>query len=426
MSVSPSSRPVSWHRGIANTGNTCYASAVFHLLRSSVIYSTKIKERLRFLQNYLYDPAFRQKCGFEYGCEDGCDEMKNETNNLRKLWFVFDTLDKLGNTDPATVQEGRNILQPRPLFSLLSQETEFQNSNFMIHHSNDPHEFLILLLNQIVRWERTCRKKTIAYVLNPEVTSKQERRSHQQGQGDASRIANSAWNEHLKHDYSPFTDVFDGQLFYTTTCRSCGHQTHKPERFTNVKVEPYENVQESLERLFQTTEIIQNWRCDNCGKRDGSCERTSGIWRLPRVFIIQINRFDASGQNKKIPSAVFPSTSIDVSRYVSRSRPAPFVNSVYTLRSIVSHDGEYINKGHFRALVKHETRGNGDMFREWVLYDDDVVSSTMTTFKPSVHSIPQKENIKKQKPNDGDDAHQSEDVVLSQFQRSCYLLAYEK
>ena len=346
------------------------------------------------LHRYLSSRESRESG--DLGFKTNIDEIRPYLNNLIHVFeFLYDVSNpKVSN----------NVVDPRSILLILQEE--LKHVNFNVFQSNDPHEFLYLLLKKIAEWEKLCRRSTLRYVLD---NDKQEEKSIH------FRLANEAWNEHLKQDVSPFTDLFDGLLFWTTTCLSCkSESSRKPEKFITLEVEPHENTQSSLEKSFCCTEGAYDWTCSECKRENAPNARQCGFWLLPRVLIIHVNRFDANDRNKKIKTPMFPSPLIDVSSFTSPYRPR-FWSPVYDLRSIVSHTGNCLDDGHYTAVVKHDGK--------WVLYDDDHVFALSTGFKKQ-----RSKNSKKssREDEDEDEGEEAEHTILSQYKNTCYLLAYEK
>ena len=145
-----------------------------------------------------------------------------------------------------------------------------------------------------------------------------------------------------------------------TTCRGCGaiHETEEKPwttcelSFYDTKIVPHEYA---LERLFSESllpEVVDSWKCDDCGPV--GCTREQIICNWPQVLCVRIKRFNwtAFGVQKKSHEVSFPEFLDEMD-----DRPK------YRLRSICVHSGAALHEGHYTSCVRTD--------EGWFFCDDD-------------------------------------------------------
>ncbi len=130
----------------------------------------------------------------------------------------------------------------------------------------------------------------------------------------------------------------------TRTCRSCGHQSIRQEEFNNLSLDliPGGSVQEMLLDYQKETEL--DYKCD-CGCTKSSQRLT--FLTMPRVLILHLKRFSFNEylQMVKLCQPVVLLRELMVS---SSQQEAS-----YNLVSIISHEGQSTNTGHYVSSGLH-------------------------------------------------------------------------
>lgn len=141
----------------------------------------------------------------------------------------------------------------------------------------------------------------------------------------------------------------------------------------------------------ETISVEDHWICERCGvPRAGT--RTSDIWRLPDLVMIQLKRFQyLENQHKQKVRALvdFPLVGLDFSRWVAPEAAAATATasaSVYDLYAVANHVGG-LTRGHYTACCRYDAdfsesahlfTGRDDcnvqMRDLWLRFDDEKVS----------------------------------------------------
>lgn len=139
----------------------------------------------------------------------------------------------------------------------------------------------------------------------------------------------------------------------------------------------------------ETISLEDHWICEKCGvPRAGT--RTSDIWRLPDLVMIQLKRFQyLENQHKQKVRALvdFPLEGLDFSRWVApEAAAASATSSVYDLYAVANHVGG-LTRGHYTACCRYDgdfsesarlftgrDECNVQMRNLWLRFDDEKVS----------------------------------------------------
>lgn len=186
---------------------------------------------------------------------------------------------------------------------------------------------------------------------------------------------------------SIISSCFEGRLKTTIVCPQCGRQSNTFNVFLELTLsvpdgangEPlFETTLAECLRLFAKEESVE-YRCDGCGTL-GMCSKQVCISQLPKVLVVCIKRFTFSrlGRPFKVKSTVaFPlreAPGLDLAQFCD-SPPPPC--TTFHLRSIVSHHGRGIDRGHYTTTSFNDQRGL------WILFDDHKVTHLSPLHSPS-------------------------------------------
>ncbi|KAI7086259.1 cysteine proteinase [Hortaea werneckii] len=258
------------------------------------------------------------------------------------------------------------VVSPHKFLEILRRENEMFRS--AMHQ--DAHEFLNLLLNQVVD--------------NVELFAKQHPQLLQQAQANggapeemqgqslspataaaiASRQSTSAGlATHWVHD------LFEGLLTSETRCLTCENTSQRDEAFLDLSVDlaAHTSVTSCL-RKFSEEEMLcerNKFHCDNCGGLQ-EAEKRMKIKRLPRILALHLKRFkyteDLQRLQKLFHKVVYPFHL----RLFNTTEDAEDPDRLYELYAVVVHIGGGPYHGHYVSIIKTQDRG-------WLLFDDELV-----------------------------------------------------
>eukprot|EP01064_Diplonema_japonicum_P014737 TRINITY_DN22424_c0_g1_i1.p1 TRINITY_DN22424_c0_g1~~TRINITY_DN22424_c0_g1_i1.p1 ORF type:complete len:1250 (+),score=324.04 TRINITY_DN22424_c0_g1_i1:55-3750(+) len=171
--------------------------------------------------------------------------------------------------------------------------------------------------------------------------------------------------------------VFEGGVFYESSCGHCGTSVPRHEATTEITlplVAEKKNLtlEDCLDEQYNSAiELINDnmYYCDVCkGKQDG--KRTAKLGNLPEVMVFALVRFvyDVKKNNRcKRQQTISYPTTLDMTPWVKTQK-----GSTYTLQSTIHHHGSSAHGGHYVARLHDKDDG-------WFLYDDtDVTHDTKT------------------------------------------------
>jgi len=228
-----------------------------------------------------------------------------------------------------------------------------------LRQQNDAMEFIMVFLD----------------ILNTELGTTERKAIHNKRLRGANRLVDfmkCSWTNSHALNFSFIVDTCYGQNVLQLKCKSCGGMEHKSEIFLNMAV-PLDNSSNGglLEKIIKTFvhENVQR-ECDFCkAKCEGSCSQK--IWKLPKLLIIHLKRFDSS--NIKVHTPVDVPETIDFNDFVLYDTDTKF-----QLKAISCHSGS-TNYGHYFSLCKN-ARG------AWYLYDDESEPKQLNSYK-DVNSV---------------------------------------
>ncbi|KAI7280706.1 cysteine proteinase [Hortaea werneckii] len=258
------------------------------------------------------------------------------------------------------------VVSPHKFLEILRRENEMFRS--AMHQ--DAHEFLNLLLNQVVD--------------NVELFAKQHPQLLQQAQANG-----GAPEEMQGQSLSPATaaaiasrqsttaglathwvhDLFEGLLTSETRCLTCENTSQRDEAFLDLSVDlaAHTSVTSCL-RKFSEEEMLcerNKFHCDNCGGLQ-EAEKRMKIKRLPRILALHLKRFkyteDLQRLQKLFHKVVYPFHL----RLFNTTEDAEDPDRLYELYAVVVHIGGGPYHGHYVSIIKTQDRG-------WLLFDDELV-----------------------------------------------------
>ena len=247
------------------------------------------------------------------------------------------------------------VVSPTKFLEVLRRENEMFRS--AMHQ--DAHEFLNLLLNEVVaNVEVHSKKLEDEKVMNGHV----EKTGFEQALASAMPKATSKTTDWVHK-------LFEGTLTSETKCLTCENVSQRDEAFLDLSVDldEHSSVTACL-RKFSEEEMLcerNKFHCDRCGGLQ-EAEKRMKIKRLPRILALHLKRFkyteDLQRLQKLFHRVVYPYHL----RLFNTTDDAEDPDRLYELYAVVVHIGGGPYHGHYISIVKTEERG-------WLLFDDEMV-----------------------------------------------------
>ncbi|KAI4190901.1 MAG: hypothetical protein L6R41_000502 [Letrouitia leprolyta] len=250
------------------------------------------------------------------------------------------------------------VVSPAKFLEILKRENEMFRS--AMHQ--DAHEFLNLVLNEVVENVEVNAKRIEA---KKAAEGAMETRSFEQAlatampQMNGRTIGNTRWVHEL----------FEGTLTSETKCLTCENVSQRDETFLDLSVDldQHSSVTSCL-RKFSEEEMLcerNKFHCDRCGGLQ-EAEKRMKIKRLPRILALHLKRFkyteDLQRLQKLFHRVVYPYHL----RLFNTTDDAEDPDRLYELYAVVVHIGGGPYHGHYVSIIKTEDRG-------WLLFDDELV-----------------------------------------------------
>ncbi len=248
------------------------------------------------------------------------------------------------------------VVSPTKFLEVLRKEHEMFRS--LMHQ--DAHEFLNLLLNEVVANVEVNAKKSDAERESNELTESPNTK-------DGARTpSNTGWVHEL----------FEGTLTSETKCLTCENISQRDEVFLDLSVDldQHSSVTSCL-RKFSEEEMLcerNKFHCDRCGDLQ-EAEKRMKIKRLPKILALHLKRFkyteDLQRLQKLFHRIVYPYHL----RLFNTTDDAEDPDRLYELYAVVVHIGGGPYHGHYVAIIKTQDRG-------WLLFDDEMVEPVDKSF----------------------------------------------
>jgi len=252
------------------------------------------------------------------------------------------------------------VIQPTKFLEVLRKENEM----FRTSMHQDAHEFLNLLLNEVVANVEVHSKGIEA---NKGLNGSAEGDSFEKALAaampaitDGSRSqSNTGWVH----------DLFEGTLTSETKCLTCENVSQRDEAFLDLSVDldQHSSVTSCL-RKFSEEEMLcerNKFHCDRCGGLQ-EAEKRMKIKRCPKILALHLKRFkyseDLQRLQKLFHRVVYPYHL----RLFNTTDDAEDPDRLYELYAVVVHIGGGPYHGHYVSIVKTQDRG-------WLLFDDENV-----------------------------------------------------
>jgi ubiquitin carboxyl-terminal hydrolase 9/13 len=248
------------------------------------------------------------------------------------------------------------VVSPYKFLEILRQENEM----FRTPMHQDAHEFLNLLLNQVVENVDSFSRSRIQEIDEPNTNGLTINSGALVPDRTLNNITSSTGWVH---------ELFEGTLTSETRCLTCENTSHRDEAFLDLSVDldQHSSVTSCL-RKFSEEEMLcerNKFHCDNCGGLQ-EAEKRMKIKRLPRILALHLKRFkyteDLQRLQKLFHRVVYPY----YLRLFNTTDDAEDPDRLYELYAVVVHIGGGPYHGHYVSIIKTQDRG-------WLLFDDEMV-----------------------------------------------------
>lgn len=182
------------------------------------------------------------------------------------------------------------------------------------------------------------------------------------------KLSHTAWSTFFAKNNSPLNDLVHGTQIQQIQCTACKRTYHNVEPISFLYVDIEDGMEQGMEKLL-SSEQVDEWTCDTCKQKGGI--RTLRFWRLPKVWVIILKRFNHM-QKLGHPVHVLPEFTVGKEIEMATSTE-PSAAIQYELKAMGNHYGS-LHGGHYNAICKNK--------QDWCLYDD-----------LSVQKIPQIETV---------------------------------
>ncbi|MCJ1306595.1 Ubiquitin carboxyl-terminal hydrolase 46, partial [Agyrium rufum] len=246
------------------------------------------------------------------------------------------------------------VVSPAKFLEILRRENEMFRSSM----HQDAHEFLNLLLNEVVSNVETEARKIEA-----------DKPSESMMDKVLGGIVPNMSNSRTPNSTGWVHELFEGTLTSETKCLTCENVSQRDEPFLDLSVdlEQHSSVTSCL-RKFSEEEMLcerNKFHCDMCGGLQ-EAEKRMKVKRLPKILALHLKRFkyteDLQRLQKLFHRVVYPYHL----RLFNTTDDAEDPDRLYELYAVVVHIGGGPYHGHYVAIIKTEDRG-------WLLFDDEMV-----------------------------------------------------
>ena len=264
-------------------------------------------------------------------------------------------------------QSRTGVVSPTKFLEVLRRDNEMFRT--VLHQ--DAHEFLNLLLNEVVANVEVNAKKLEA---ENEMNGSAEMYSFEKVL--ASAMSNMAGGTRTPTNTGWVHELFEGTLTSETKCLTCENISQRDEVFLDLSVDldQHSSVTSCL-RKFSAEEMLcerNKFHCDRCGDLQ-EAEKRMKIKRLPKILALHLKRFkyteDLQRLQKLFHRVVYPYHL----RLFNTTDDAEDPDRLYELYAVVVHIGGGPYHGHYVSIIKTQDRG-------WLLFDDELVEPVDKSF----------------------------------------------
>lgn len=308
--------------GLKNMGNTCYMNSAIQCLSNTM-------ELTHYFLSRKYETDI------------------TETNQKKiQYHLVLRYIDLLTN-----IWKENQIIIPKT-FKLT---IEAFVKRFVGYNQHDSHECLISILDILHQGLSFPVEMQIKGRVNSENDKLRKR-------------AVEVWKEHYSSNFSFILTLFYGQNHINMKCPDCNNASNMFDPFSCLSLnlnKDCKTLEDCFDYNMNSLEILDDdnkWYCEKCNDKKNAI-RTSKLWNLPSVLIIQLKKFNNNA--KLLNNITFDINNLNLNKYISPLKNNT-TNYNYELYSVCNHSGS-LNGGHYWSICK---KNNG----KWYDFNDSSVS----------------------------------------------------
>jgi ubiquitin carboxyl-terminal hydrolase 8 len=295
--------------GLSNMGNTCYMNSVIQCL------SNNLKMTKFFLD---YEKKLKEsKDGKKYE-----DFLMCYIILIREMWRENTVLK------PTSLKKSINYNYPK-----------YNNKK-----QHDAHELLLDILDML---HHSTHKKSLEFISDNSSSHYIKSRK--------------AWKAVFNNKNSYISDNFFGQMRKKFKCNVCQQSFYIYEPFSCLFLNLPNNSQYTISNLIKHNfkpdyiNVICKRECneyciDEEDKTNPEHKVSEKFFKLPETLILVIKRYNKN--NIKIRSELTIEEQINIEDYCITNTEE---SVVYTLKSVIFHDGDTTDSGHYFSVVKYKT-----------------------------------------------------------------------
>jgi len=361
--------------GLINNGNECFINSVMQCLAVSPFING-------FIQKYKQDD------------EDMINIIKKYDLNSLRTDILRDVINKLLDTNTSIPEADRILLskvatkcanfyiyicfkevigalQARRKLAencsaFLSVASDIEKECGFAHlfsgEQNDPHEFLVYLLDRIHTAKSSQVKIDIPVGYKPE------------------KLYLKLYLEHFKkryeNDFSMFVKNFYYYILTCIECNNCQHVTYdvSPNDIMCVNLpddwqrKPILTLDECIADYFKVEAI--DYKCEKCGNTHNNRQDKKLLTR-PKTIIIKLKRYTLMGNSLyKVNKFIQYPSNLKLTKYLCSGE-----EGAYELYGVINHIG-LMESGHYYSFIRDYSlvNGNGKFSQGWMQCNDTAVS----------------------------------------------------
>ncbi|KAK7564528.1 hypothetical protein IWX50DRAFT_558376 [Phyllosticta citricarpa] len=255
------------------------------------------------------------------------------------------------------------VVSPQKFLEILRRDNEM----FRTAMHQDAHEFLNLLLNEVVENVEQYSKEQ-RQLMELEAVEKATAESDSGLAVAVSPVLGNAF-KNAAQSTGWVHSLFEGTLTSETRCLTCENTSQRDEAFLDLSVDLEHNTSvTSCLRKFSEEEMLcerNKFHCDNCSGLQ-EAEKRMKVKRLPRILALHLKRFKYTEDLQRLQKLFHRVPYPYHLRLFNTTDDAEDPDRLYELYAVVVHIGGGAYHGHYVSIIKTEDRG-------WLLFDDEMV-----------------------------------------------------
>jgi ubiquitin carboxyl-terminal hydrolase 9/13 len=311
-------------------------------------------------------PEYKKKMALINGPIINMDYGNSDKYGMSESLFTSlkDLFEAVAGYDSRT-----GVVSPQKLLEILRREFDI----FRAPMHQDAHEFLNLLLNQVVENVEQYSRE-----LEAKNSASQSSGSEAASDSESSSIGPT---DIIPKKFSPpntkwVHELFEGTLTSETRCMTCEHTSFRDEPFLDLSVDldQFSSVTACLLRFSEEEMLCERnkFHCDRCGGLQ-EAEKRMKLKTLPKILALHLKRFKYTEDLQRLQKLFHHVSYPYYLRLLNTTDSSDEPDRLYELYAVVVHIGGGPYHGHYVSIVKTQDRG-------WLLFDDENVEPVDKSF----------------------------------------------